>query len=137
MRIVDTVINDLVNDLGFKLSGGSLEIYDDTPPASPKTALPLFRVPLVVIPLGAPAFEPAIDGRAQGILGNPVTIQATGDATWARLKDALGNTIADIDIRAVDAEDAHEADLMMDRIDLHRGGRLATGGMTLRLPLSD
>lgn len=78
---------------GTWLDGGTLEIYDGTMPADADTA-PDTQVLLCTVDLPDPAGE-ATDGVFVGDAIEAAQIGADGSATWARAKDALGDTIGD------------------------------------------
>lgn len=75
--------------LNSQFSGGWLDIYDGTPPASADTA-PTAHL-LVSIPLPLVAFTSASGSLAQAGQWF-ATVTTTGIAAWFRLRDAAGTT---------------------------------------------
>lgn len=129
MKLSMDVVNGLVDDLSFKVSGGQLTFYDTDPGAT-------FTEALAVLTLRAPAFEPAVNGRSQVLPLEPVKIAKTGIARSARLTTASGALVAIFSVAEAGTEAAIEADIVMDRLDLSRDGLLAVRGWSLRLPVS-
>lgn len=84
------------------LDGGSLDLYDGAQPASADTPVS-GQTLLVSLPLGAPAYGPAIDGVAD--LAAPISglCGASGIATWYRLKKSGGEPIQDGSVGLADS----------------------------------
>jgi len=81
-------------------TGGKIEVYDGTKPATADTAITT-QNKLVEFIIPSPGFGPAADVPGQSYVaapGNPVPAAdpvAAGTATWARIKDSNGNTVYD------------------------------------------
>ncbi len=76
---------------------GTIEIYDGTIPATPATAV------TTQTKLGTLTFSDPAGSVTSGVLTASAITQdssadATGTATWARIKDSTGATVGDIDI---------------------------------------
>lgn len=135
MILAEATLNGLVDDLSLRVAGGVLRIYgEDVARVPPQTPLSTFTEPLIELALRLPAFQPAIAGKAIGLPVDATTIAKTGHATWARLFTAAGEVVADFTVAAIDAENAEQADVLVDRIDFQRGGLLTTLSMVLGLP---
>lgn len=127
MQLSEQTVNALVDDIGFRLSGGQLRIF-----ASPPTGT--FTEPLVSLQLRTPAFPPAVDGRATALPPQKAEIQQTGEATYGELVTASGDLIATLTVASRDTDAAREADVVADRTDFHRGGFCESVSIVLRLP---
>lgn len=132
MRLSTEELNRIVNDLASRLDGGLLAIYDGASFTDPSS----FLDPLVVVPLPSPAFDAAVDGQAISFELAPADTIRTGEAGTARLVTAAGDVIADLSVRARSDQNADLADIVLDRLDLHRGGRVVTGQIVLVMPRS-
>ena len=138
MKLSDETVNGLVNDLAAKMNGGTLCIYEGTPPDSPKTALAPFTEPLVEVALGNPAFDPAAGLRALLADVPAMKIAKSGKAGWARIS-VQGVGVADLTIAEAGSIEAFDVDLVLkgeDGLNLARGGPFSIGVLALRLPSS-
>ena len=74
--------------------------------------------------------------RAVSVALPDAEIVVTGDARWARMVTAAGRPVADVRV-VEEGQPAGEADIILSRTDLHRGGilRLASP-LVLTLPRS-
>lgn len=81
------------NQWPARLGGGSLTIYDGTAPATPDTAI-TFQSALVTFAIPDPAGAAAA-GTFTGDDLDPALCLASGNATWARSYDSLGDPVAD------------------------------------------
>lgn len=134
MRLTAPTVNDLLDALGVHLNGGTLTVFNGSPPDAPDQ--PSGDVPLAVVTFPSPAFHPASDGRAVSLPIDRTVVLETGDARWGQLTRSDGSILGDVVIRAMDDPDADEADLLANRTDFHRGGPVTLGPLTLKLPRS-
>lgn len=125
MRLAEKTANRIVNELAARLNGGALVIYNGS------------QDELVRMPLESPAFESAVDGVAVALELPESAIIATGNASRAEWQTAQGERLADLVVRAVDADDADTADMLLDRTDFQRGGLCIVSRATLSLPRKD
>lgn len=130
MNLSSYATNRLVDEAAALLDAGSLRIYESGPSAS-------LREALVSVPFQSPAFGPS-DEQGQAIAHElPATpIALTGEARWGEFVTATGTVFGDLKVRAVDADDAADADVVLDRTDFHRGGLCTIARVVLRLPRS-
>lgn len=133
MRITVAMANRLIGELAYQLNAGSLVILDGARPSKPDASL-AFQPVLVSIPFQTPAFADPVDGAAVAHDLPPQAIAVSGDAGFAQLHTATGQVVADLTVRAVDAQDADQADLLLERTDFQRGGLCTISRLTLRLP---
>ncbi len=119
MRLTMETRNRLVDEMAGLLAGGELVL------SSPD-------VQLVRIPL--PGFGPAVSGIAVSEDLPDTVIQQSGDATTAMLVSADGIAIADLVVRAQDAEDVKTADVVLDRTDFQYGGICRVQAILLTIP---
>lgn len=131
MRLSIDAVNRVLDAAGIMLSNGVLQFYAGNFP--PTRGAQNVGEPLVEIPLLYPAFEPAVDGRAMGHELMPMPVAVTGDAGWARLLSHQGDIVADLTVRQADAPDADTADIVVDRIDFHRGGLCRVAPLVLTM----
>lgn len=118
------VLNGFVDEMSRHLSGGSLVIYDGDG---------TFTEPLVRIVLPVPAFPIAEGAKTVARALPPSVIDRTGEARRAQLLTATGEVLANLTVKATDAVDADEADVLVDRTDFHRGGICQVSQISLRL----
>lgn len=131
MRLSGPSLNGLVNDFAARLQAGSLAIYAGDRPLVPGATT---ADPLVVIPLGSPAFPLAVDGLAVQASLPPAVIDRSGEASWAQLLTMHGEVVADVRVRSLSDPTATEADLVVDDTDFRRGGLVSLARLTLSLP---
>lgn len=81
------------NQWPARLGGGSLTIYDGTAPATPDTAITT-QVALVSFLIPSPAGTSAA-GTFTGDGLDAALCLASGNATWARSYDIMGDPVAD------------------------------------------
>lgn len=109
---------------------GTLSVYDGTIPTDADTAVGS-QVLLATLTLSDPAFGAAVDGVATAdTITSDITADATGTATWARLADSDGNTVADLTV------DTSGADINLDSVDLVVGASIAITSLTYTQPRS-
>jgi len=91
----------LLNTLRDLLDGGSIEIYDGTPPATPDTPIGAQTL-LATLTLANPSAPNASGGA---LVLNPITgdpsAEANGTAAWARIRDAGANPVIDTPVGTV------------------------------------
>jgi hypothetical protein len=127
MDITVETANVMVDAMTARLNGGSLRLYDG------RGAFPTL---LVSVPFGSPAFAPALLGVAAAYQLNPTPALASGEVQAAALVTATGAVVAMLTVRAQDATDAAQADALIDRTDVQRGGLCTVGSIVLTLPQS-
>jgi len=127
MKLSDTTVNAVVDDIGARLSGGQLRIFESKPAGA-------FSEPLVSVQLRSPAFQPASRGRSVAVPPQKAEISRTGEATYAELVTAAGEVLASLVVAAASSEEARNADVLADRTDFHRGGMCESVSIVLRLP---
>jgi hypothetical protein len=128
MKLSEKTVNAVVDDLGARLSGGQLLIFESVPTG-------VFAEPLVALQLRSPAFQPASRGRAVAMTPQKAEIARTGEATYAELVTAAGEVLATLAVAAANSEAARDADVIADRTDFHRGGMCESVSIVLRLPM--
>lgn len=129
MQLSESIINGLVDDLGRRLNGGQLRIFEAAP-AGP------FTDPLVSLQLRSPAFPAASGGRAVAYMPQRAEIARTAEATYGELVTAAGEVVATLSVAATNSPEARYADVLADRTDFHRGGYCESVSIVLRLPMS-
>jgi hypothetical protein len=128
MQLSEKTINAVVDDLGMRLNGGQLRIYESAPSGA-------FAEPLVSLQLRSPAFPPATGGRAQALVPQKAEIKKTGEATYGELVTAGGEVLATLAVASTTSPEAKYADVLADRTDFHRGGYCESVSIVLRLPV--
>lgn len=134
MKLIAAVVDEFVNDLATRLSGGSLEFYDGKPPAAASAGMATFRSPLVSFRFLTPGFDPAVGGTAQMVPLQKAIILQSGNAKWARLVTAAEQPIAILSVAQEGTEEAVTADLVCTRLDFSQGGFCDLEGFALKLP---
>lgn len=122
MRTAERIENAMIDLVAASLNGGALVILSGSRPQAPEKALD-FQQELARIPLPSPAFNVAVGRQAMGHELPETEIAVSGEASWAQLVTAAGRVVSDLLVRTQDADDADEADVIVDRIDLQRGGK--------------
>ena len=107
------------------LAGGTIKVYDGTRPATPDTAVTTQTL-LVTFALPDPAGT-VTNGVWEADAIDAAMIAATGTAAWARLFDATGAVIADVDVGLTDSDAA----LWLDNLSLVAGGLVTVTGLTI------
>lgn len=129
MRLVVDTQDRLVNDTAMRLSGGSLVFF------SGDSSDPMTEVEeLARVPLPAPAFEIARDGRAIGYELPVSEVSETGIVGWARLETPTGDVVAELTVGTPESETP--PDVLVNRLDFHRGGRFTVNPPVLYMPSS-
>lgn len=85
--------------LGALLSGGTLNIYTGSKPATPETSAT--GTLLATLTLGAPAFGTSAAGATTATTITNEAILATGTAGYCRLADSSGNGVVDGNVDVV------------------------------------
>jgi hypothetical protein len=127
MEITVDTANVMVDAMTARLNGGSLRLYDG------RGAFPTL---LVSVPFGTPAFMGADNGIAVAHAVPPTPALVSGEVQAADLVSASGAVVAQLTVRAQDALDAAQADAVIDRTDVQRGGLCTVGAIVLTLPQS-
>ncbi|MDG4562556.1 MAG: hypothetical protein P9E88_14810 [Candidatus Competibacter sp.] len=107
------------------LDGGTIKVYDGTRPATPDTVI-TSQTLLVIFELPDPAGT-VTNGVWEADVIDAAMIAATGTAAWARLFDATGAVIADLDVGLTDSDAA----LWLDNLSLVAGGLVTVTGLTI------
>jgi hypothetical protein len=112
--------------LGTWLDGGTIDLYDAPRAADPDTAIET-QILLCAIALDDPAGA-AEDGvwTADPLPGQAL-ILASGTPAWARVRDANGDVVADIDVGA----SGSGAALELDNLSLVAGAYLTPTSLTI------
>ncbi len=129
MTLSEQTINAIVDDIGLRLNGGQLRIFESAPAGA-------FSEPLVALQLRSPAFPPAVGGRAAALPPQKAEIARTGEASYGELVTASGEVLATLVIAATNSPEARYADVLADRTDFHRGGMCEVVSIVLRLPMN-
>lgn len=83
----DNVLRSVVADaVAAEFSGGTIDIYDDSQPASAED--PSNGTLLATVDLPAPAFDSAVDGVASKAGSWTGVAVASGTASWFRMRDS-------------------------------------------------
>ena len=102
LRLSTTARNAAANALKTAIDAGSgagtLKLYDGEQPATPQDAPSGSNHLLVTVVLSDPAFGAAATGVITAAAIVQVTAVAAGTAAWARLADAEGNVVLDLDV---------------------------------------
>ena len=120
----------MMNLLGPRLNGGTIEIYDGVQPANANIAVTT-QNKLATLTLGSPAFGAAdSDGI---IIGNAITedAAATGGvnpATWARFRNSLGGAECDGDAGL------SAATVILTALIINAGAKVRISACALQLP---
>lgn len=125
MVLTEETVNQIVDGLGARLNAGFLAFF-----ASPASVLQ----PLVLIPLGSPAFHAAQAGIAEAQDLPSTVIERTGEARLAQLLTATQTAIATLTVKGQDDPDRNQADVILDRTDFHQGGMVTISRCLLRMP---
>lgn len=129
MRLKPSARDRLLEDFATRLNAGAIVIYAANPSTNP------LAEPLIEVPFQSPAFQPVDNGRVEAFELQPTLILRDGDARWAELVTANGEAISDVSVRAIDAKDAEEGDILVDRTDFRRGVLCTLTRVTLTLPM--
>lgn len=122
MTLSTETLDRLVNDTAMRLSGGSLVFVSQD------------LDELARVPLPSPAFEPSQDGRANGLELPVSQVDDTGLVGGARLETAAGDVVAYLSVGTAESDPA--PDVLVNRMDFHRGGRFTVTSPVLRMPSS-
>lgn len=109
--------------------GGTVEIYTGTMPAKPETGI------TSQVLLGTCTFDTTSGSIAAGVFTAAAITQdsaadATGTATWARLRDGDGTTVLDCDVTTVGGGGA----IQMVTTSIVIGGPIAFTSFTITMP---
>ncbi len=117
--------NGLLDDFGARLDNGTLAIYAGTSSS--------LSGALVALPLGIPAFRPAIDGRLIAHDIPPAVIGKSGRATTAHLLTQTGELVTVLPVRR--DSDAVVGAVLVDRTDFQQGGLCTVSQLILTVPV--
>lgn len=99
INIAEVARNLMLDALGELLNGGSCEIYSGSMPANPETAPGVGNTLLATLTFDDPAAAPAAGGVLTfATIQRDDAADATATATWARLKDLLGDPVMDLNV---------------------------------------
>lgn len=135
-RLSTAVRNAMVDgmvDLADAGSGaGTVEIRDGSQPAGPASSASGTTL-LATLTLGDPAFGAASGGTATAasITGDN-SADASGTATWFRVKDSSGNALWDGSC----SESGGGGDMILDDTDIVMGGEVNISSWTVTQPAS-
>ncbi len=122
MRLTVETQDRLVNDTAMRLSGGSLVFFTDDQEEIARVHMPV------------PAFLPSREGRAISLDLPESQIAETGLVGWARLETPSGDVVAELTVGT--AESDPPPDVLLQRLDFHKGGRLTVTAPILSMPSS-
>jgi hypothetical protein len=123
MRVYEAAADWLIDRFCSRLNSGTLVIYSDS-----ERVLAQFQ-------FQAQAFLPAVNRVALANDVPPTVASASGDAVRAQLVTSLGEAIAEVPVKDMNATDVELGDILVERTDFHRGGTCVLGRATLSLPL--
>jgi hypothetical protein len=119
----------MASGLLLEVSDAQLQIYSGTRPTSPESGLELQTL-LAVLTLRN--FQLPQAGKLTTTEIEPVSVQASGEARWARLVAADGTLIGDL--RVGQAGRDPDADVTWDQAAFRAGDTLQLDRLTLALP---
>jgi hypothetical protein len=94
-RYSNAAVNAKVDALTALLAGGFLDLYDGTQPATVNTVVTT-QTRLARLTFGTPAFGAGVAGVATAnAIGDDVSADASGTATWYRCSKADGTAVCD------------------------------------------
>lgn len=130
LRLSTTARNALANALGIAINAngnaGTIKIYSGSQPADPQTAGS--GTLLATLTLPNPPFGSAAGGVITANTIAQVNAVATNTAGWARVADAGGNAIMDVDVGTSGAT------INLNTTALVSGGPVAITSATLTVP---
>jgi len=130
LQLNDLLRSAMVDGGLANFDGGVLEIYDGTQPANANTAVSTQTL-LASINLGTPAFNAAVNGAAAIPASiSDTSANATGTATWFRIRDAADTYRFDGDITAT----AGGGNIELSSVNLQAGGNVTITSFTFTQP---
>jgi hypothetical protein len=111
-------------------AAGTIKIYDGTMPADASTAVSTQTL-LATLTFSDPAFGDASSGVATASsITSDTSADATGTASWARIADSDGTTVADVDV----GESGDGATVTLNTTAITAGGEVALTAFTFTMP---
>lgn len=111
-------------------AAGTIEVYDGTMPASVETAVAAQNL-LGTLTFATPAFGDATSGIVTAAsITSDASIDMTGTASWARIKDTDGNAVMDVDV----TETGGGGTVELNTVNLVVAGELSILAMTFTMP---
>jgi len=109
-------------------SGGVIKIYDGDPPASADTAVSSQTL-LAELTFADPnAFGSAASGSATAnTITSDTSADASGTASWARIEDASGNVVFDVDVGTSNAT------IILSTVNIVAGQTIAVSSGTISI----
>ena len=127
--------NAIVDLVDVGIGDGVIEIRSGTQPANPSVPPPDGAL-LAEVSMAAVAFGAASNGQASA-LGTPLTdpnnANATGQASWFRVRDGDGNGVIDGDITTTAVGTGN---MLLNSTDLVAGGPVQITSFTFTVPVS-
>jgi hypothetical protein len=116
-----TRMNALVTDIDSGAGAGTLTIYSGTRPATGGTETTV----LAVLTLSDPCGSVTNGVLTFSAITDDASANATGTASWARLKDSDGNAAADMSVGT------SGADINFDSVSFVAGGNVSVTSLTI------
>jgi hypothetical protein len=111
-------------------ANGTVDIYDGDMPAGPATAITTQNL-LATLNFSTPAFGASASGVVTAAsIASDASIDQTGTAAWARLKDADGTAVLDVDVGVTGSG----ATIELNTTSLVVAGELSILSMTFTMP---
>lgn len=131
VSITTTLREDLIDGTGLEvLNGGTLKIYDGTPPANASTALSSNTL-LATLTLNATAFSSFTNGVATaGAITSDSSADATGTATFFRLITSGATVMLQGSVGT------SGSDLNLNTTSIVSGGAVSVSSLTITMPAS-
>lgn len=126
----NTACDSIVDLIDAGATAGTIKIYGGTMPADADTAIS-GQTLLATLTFSSPAFGDAASGvaTAAAISSDP-SAAATGSATWARIADGDGNTVADVDVGI----SGDGAVVTLNTVAITAGGEVELTAFTFTMP---
>jgi hypothetical protein len=116
-----TRMNAIVTDIDSGAGAGTLTIYSGTRPATGGTETTV----LAVLTLSDPCGSVTNGVLTVSAITDDASANATGTASWARLKDSDGNAAADMSVGT------SGADINFDSVSFVAGGNVSVTSLTI------
>jgi hypothetical protein len=132
ITINNAVRNGAADGVRALFAGGSIRVYDGTPPANASTALGS-NVLLAEVTLASPAFGAAASGviTLSGVPRSDNSINASGTASFFRMLDSGGTTNI-----LQGSVGVGSGDMQVDSVTFVLGGVFTINSMTVTMPAS-
>jgi hypothetical protein len=122
--------NAIVDLIDAGAGAGTIEVYDGVLPTNANTAISTQNL-LATLTFADPAFGDATGGVVTaGAITSDSSIDQTGTAAWARIKDSDGNVVADVDV----TETGGGGTVELNTTSLVIAGELSIISMTFTMP---